>query len=176
LVKQPSATYRQVMQSLSDVRQYAADTKLEVIGSRLRVVGTEHADFLSAKPDEEWLYATGIRRVDSRPPPVCFVEIFFHPLFRSVQGLENCTQAPVYSLLEQQFGEEILKVQHELKAEPLSSTMASILDAKVGAPALTVLARYFNRRGTLVQASISTHPGDRFTYLGTFMRESSKPA
>lgn len=172
----PASQYRQVMQSLSDVRQYAADTKLEFLTTEVRTVDAAEQEFLDARPGEEWLHATGVRRVHPDQPPVCFVEIFFHPFFRAIQGLEHCTEAPVYTLIEQQFGEEILEVRHQLKAERLPRRLAKLLDANTGSPTLVVYAQYFNRHRTLVQASISTHPGDRFSYQGTFLRETGKRA
>jgi GntR family transcriptional regulator len=171
--ERPASQYRQVMQSLADVRQYAADTKLEFLATQVKHVAAEEADFLEAQPGEAWLHAAGVRRVSADQPPVCFVEIFIHPLFRSIQGLEQCTVTPVYTLIEQQFGEEISEVRHQLRAEQLPKRLAKVLEASSGKPALVVYAQYFNRHRTLVQASISTHPGDRFSYQGTFLRESS---
>lgn len=166
-----TVAYRQVMQQLADVRQYAADTKLVVFDTKMIEVTKELCGLLYANVGAAWLYAAGIRRGPRNSPPVCFVEIYVHPLFRSIRDLKKCANIPVYTMIEQQFGEHIVELRHELRATTLTPEIAEKLDAEPNTPALVVIAQYFNRRGDMVQASVSTHPAERFSYVGTFKRD-----
>jgi GntR family transcriptional regulator len=166
--------YRQVMQHLTDVRQYAADTRLVVFDTKTIEVDKSLSGLLCTKVGTTWLYVTGIRRGPKNTPPVCFVEIFVHPLFRSIRNLRHCATVPVYTLIEKQFGERIVELRHELRATTLTTDIAKKLKAEPKGAALVVVAQYFNESGDMVQASISTHPADRFSYVGAFRRDWSR--
>lgn len=73
-------------------------------------------------------------------------------------------------MIEQQCGEHIVELRHEFCATILAPEIAVRLDAESNNLALVVIAQYFNDRGHLVQASVSTHPAERFSYVGTFKR------
>jgi DNA-binding GntR family transcriptional regulator len=77
-------------------------------------------------------------------------------------------------MIEKQFGERIVELRHELRATTLTKDLAGHLKSKPKEAALVVAAQYFNDRGDMVQASISTHPADRFSYVGAFRRDWSR--
>jgi GntR family transcriptional regulator len=174
LATESKFAYRQVMEHLTDVRQYAADTRLVVFDTKTIEVDQGLSKFLCTKVGMAWLYATGIRRGPKNTLPVCFVEIFIHPLYRSIRNLRHCATIPVYTMIEKQFGERIVELRHELRATTLTKDLAGHLKSKPKGAALVVAAQYFNDRGDMVQASISTHPADRFSYVGAFRRDWSR--
>ncbi|WP_277183004.1 UTRA domain-containing protein, partial [Caballeronia sp. BR00000012568055] len=83
---------------------------------------------------------------------------------------EDAPHTPIYALIERQFGEQIAQVQQEIRAVALPPHIAKIIDAKPRTPALWLARRYFNKRGEIVEAAISIHPADRFSYSETFQR------
>jgi GntR family transcriptional regulator len=113
-----------------------------------------------------------VRRVGGRKAPICFTEIYIHPAFRSVQGLVGRRlRTPVYTLIEQQFGEQVAQVEQQIRAIALGATMARILKAPPRSPALWICRHYLNRRGEAIEVAISTHPAERFTYSENFIRD-----
>ena len=163
--------YRQVMQRLSDLHQYTADTELEILRSSTVEVDKSLAGFLRATPGETWLRAEGVRWVDREEAPICLTEIYIHPAFRSVHSLTGRLHIPVYALLEQQFGEQVAEVQQEIRAVSLDAPTAKALGAEPKSPALWVCRHYLNRRGEVVEVAASTHPAERFSYVETFKRD-----
>jgi DNA-binding GntR family transcriptional regulator len=49
-----------------------------------------------------------------------------------------------------------------------AAKLAQRLNAKARSPALWLCRRYLNRRGQLVELTISVHPADRYSYSETF--------
>jgi GntR family transcriptional regulator len=167
----PNLGYRQVMRDLTDLRQYTAETALDILETDLVEIGGGLPTLLRAQAGELWLRVAGLRRTDAAQPPICFTEVYIHPAFRSLQGLAGQSHTPIYVLIEQQFGEHIAEVTQEIRAVSLGAKMAKVLGAKPQSPALWVCRHYINRKKQVVEVAISTHPADRFTYSQTFQRD-----
>lgn len=163
--------YRQVMQQLSDLQRYSADTVLQILKrDTVELADPELCSMLQAKPGETWLRLEGVRRSPENADPICHTEVYIQPAFRSLTGLEDEPHTPIYTMIERQFGEQIAQVQQEIRAVSLSASVARIVNAKARTPALQLLRRYLNRRGEIVEVAISIHPAERFSYSETFQR------
>jgi GntR family transcriptional regulator len=164
--------YRQVMQQLSDLHRYTADTVLEILTKdTTEVRDPAVCELLKAGPGETWLRIAGLRRSGDSPDPICHTEVFIQPAFRSLVVSERESHVPIYTLIEKQFGERIVEVQQEIRAIALPAAIASLVNAKARSPALWLCRRYLNRRGEIVEAAFSIHPADRFSYSETFQRD-----
>ncbi|WP_089161711.1 GntR family transcriptional regulator [Caballeronia sordidicola] len=164
--------YRQVMQQLSDLHRYTADTVLQILSKETSEVrDPEICAMLTAKPGETWLRIAGLRRSGDGPDPICHTEVFIQPAFRSLVVSENESHVPIYTLIEKQFGERIAQVQQEIRAIAMPSAIAALVNVKPRTPALWLCRRYLNQRGEVVEAAISIHPADRFSYSETFQRD-----
>ena len=172
LGREPKSNYRQVMQGISDLRQYTADTELEIHDQRMVTVRGDLCSTLEASEGESWLRIEGIRRVgDRKAPPICLTEIYIHPAFRAVRDLGGRSTVPIYVRIEEQFGERVSEIQQQIKAAALTKRIAGLLGARPGSPALIVDRSYRNQRGELIEVALSTHPADRFSYSQTFLRD-----
>lgn len=172
LGREPKSNYRQVMQGIADLRQYTADTELEIHDQRMVTVRGDLSATLEASEGENWLRIEGIRRLgDRKASPICLTEIYIHPAFRSVRDLGGRSTVPIYIRIEEQFGERVMEIQQQISAAALTKRIAGLLDAKPGSPALIVNRSYRNQRGELIEVALSTHPADRFSYSQTFLRD-----
>jgi DNA-binding GntR family transcriptional regulator len=167
----PVGGYRQVMGGVTDLRQYTAETELDIESTELVELEPKIAALVEARPGERWLHALGVRRTPDQPAPICFTEVFVHPAFRSLTGLEGRSHTPVFMMIEQQFGEHIAKVVQEIRAAAIPPGMARKLAVEPKTPALQVTRHYINRKEQIVEVAISTHPEDRFVYSQTFQRD-----
>ncbi|MGC1354620.1 MAG: GntR family transcriptional regulator [Xanthobacteraceae bacterium] len=172
LGREPKSNYRQVMQGIADLRQYTADTELEIHDQQMVTVRGDLSATLEASEGENWLRIEGIRRLgDRKAPPICLTEIYIHPAFRSVRDLGGRSTVPIYIRIEEQFGERVMEIQQQISAAALTKRIAGLLDAKPGSPALIANRSYRNQRGELIEVALSTHPADRFSYSQTFLRD-----
>jgi len=164
-------SYRQVMQQLSDLHRYTADTTVEVLSkSTVEINDPVLCELTRAKPGETWLRIEFLRHSPNSPDPICHTEVFIQPAFRSLNVVESQPRMPIYTMIERQFGEQIAEVAQDIRAIALPSDIAKLLNAKAKSPALWLCRSYFNRRGQIVEVSLNIHPADRFTYSETFQR------
>lgn len=164
--------YRQVMQGMTDLQQYTADTELDIKDAKMVAVSGALCQQLGAKSGESWLRLDCLRRVKARKaPPICVVEIYIHPAFRTVHHIGGRSAVPVYLRIEEQFGEKIVEIQQQIRSVALSDSLAAKLHAKPGSPALLIIRTYYNSRREIIEVAASTHPADRFSYSQTFRHE-----
>ncbi|MGF7188712.1 GntR family transcriptional regulator [Robbsia andropogonis] len=163
--------YKQVMQQLSDLQRYSADTVLQLKQKRMaEITDPILCEQLQATPGDRWLRLDGLRRSTQHPDPICHTEVYIHPAYRTLIGLEEALQTPIFSMIEGQFNEQIVEVEQEIRAVALPTGTARQLNAKSRDPALWVQRRYFNRRAEVVELAISIHPASRFSYSERFQR------
>lgn len=165
--------YQQVMQQLTDLSQYTADAQLQILDTRTVALDDDQADFVRGKAGQHWLLADCLRHAGPQPP-ICWVGIYIHPAFRSLSGLSGTLEKPVYTLIEQQFGERVLEMQQRIEPAMLGAALARRLDAAPRSAALRLVRHYLNQSGEVIMATDSVHPQGRFSYSQTF-RFEAKP-
>ncbi len=166
-----AGTYKQVMQQLSDLQRYSADTILQIKSKRMtEVTDPTLCASLKAQPGDRWLRLDALRRSKAHPDPICHTEVYIQGAFRTLSGLEEAPHTPIFTMIEQQFDEQIVEVEQEIRAIALPAGIARQLNAKSRDPALWVQRRYFNRHAEVLELAISIHPADRFSYMERFKR------
>jgi len=171
LAREAVSGYQQVMGQLTDLHQYTADTDLTLLSRDLIEVDEALAKVLGASRGETWLHLSGLRRSSNEVEPICISDIYIHPAFRAVDVDNTDSHTPIYARIEQQFGEHIAAVQQEIRATLVTAAQARRLNVQARSPALWICRRYLNRREEVVEAAISVHPSERFSYLETFQRD-----
>jgi DNA-binding GntR family transcriptional regulator len=171
LARTATAGYRQSATQVSDLYQYATDTTLVIESRETVAIDAKQAGLLDASAGETWLHLRGRRHAQTQPLPICVTELWLHPEFRSIQGIDGPLSGAVHAAIEEQFGEVVSAVEQEIKGVALSRSVATALDAKPGSPGLWISRRYLNARGRLVELAISIHPADRFSYTTVLRRE-----
>ena len=164
--------YQQVMQRLSDLSQYTVDAKLQILETRTVVLDEDRAKLLQGKVGQHWLQADSVRHTGPQPP-ICWVDVYIHPAFRSLNGLRGTLDKPIYTLIEQQFGERVVELQQRIEPTMLGAAMARRLEATPRSAALRVVRHYLNQAGDVVMASDSVHPQGRYSYSQSFRLETA---
>jgi len=172
VISQVSASqYTQTMSGITDLRQYATETTLEISAHKVVEVNQEIAEHLGATPGETWLRIEGLRSVDNQHLPICWTEVYVAPRFRSITGVSGRLARPIYQMIEEQFDCKIKTVHQEIQAIILSAPVAKKLGATARSAGLWLCRKYMDERDDLVEMAISIHPSDRFSYRESFRRD-----
>jgi len=163
------AGYRQVIEGLSDLHRYTSETTLDIFHQAVVEVTGERAQLLDARPGETWLYLEALRTT-AAGTPFAVSRIFIHPAFRGVTLPDAGDHEPIYTRIEQQFGEQIVEVRQQVEGVAIDTTDARLLGVRRGSAGLKVTRFYVNGRGEIVEVAINTHPADRYSYSQTFRR------
>ncbi len=166
-----NSAYSQNMAGISDLYQYATDTTLVIEKQEIVSLSEAQSELVQGTAGETWLHLQGKRFVSDSPLPICVTEIWIHPAFRSIRGVMGEQHEAIHSNIEHQFGETIATVEQEIQAICLTRGQAAQLQSRVGGPSLRIVRKYRNRKGELIEVSVSTHAADRYSYHSVFNRE-----
>ena len=82
--------------------------------------------FIDAKPGEEWIYATGIRRDGEQGQPICVSRVFINPVLKGIEAQLRLRKGAVYALIEREYGVSIARVDQEMRAVSLDADDAGM--------------------------------------------------
>ncbi|MEY3739874.1 MAG: hypothetical protein RLZZ192_550 [Pseudomonadota bacterium] len=171
LARRPVKQYTQTMTGITDLRQYASETTLQVKASQLLHVDGTLAKLLDANKGETWLHIEGLRYQDGQVQPICLTDVYIAPRFRSLDGVSGAMREPLYRILEKQFNCTIKAVQQEIRAMVLNAQLAKQLGVSARTAGLWIARRYLDERDELVELAVSVHPAERFSYRESFRRD-----
>jgi DNA-binding GntR family transcriptional regulator len=124
----------------------------------------ERAGVERSVPRRNWLHVIG-RRVKPRSSlPICHVNLYINPQFDAIE--DEITERPprIFSLIEARYGIVISVVDQELRGARLSAEQAKPLLCKAGDPAIEIIRWYRGPKNKLIEFTIDTHPGEKFSY------------
>lgn len=167
---EPRQRYVQSMRSLSELFQYALDTRLDVISAREERMDGEEAELLSVPRGEAWYAVRGIRRMPDRPDPICFVSAFVPARLAAPEAEILATRGPIYAVAERRAGVPIAETVQDVSAAPMPPDVRRALGLRPPAFALRFVRRYLAADGRLLTASVNWHPAEGFSYRTTIRR------
>jgi DNA-binding GntR family transcriptional regulator len=166
-------SYSQSVHSLTELLQFAHETRLDLIAHEELVARGSLAETLGCRPGKSWIRVVGIRRGEAHEPPICHSEVFIDAAYKNIAKDARSLRTAFWSLIEQQFGETVVEVEQRIEAVLLKAEQAAQLAAAPETPALRFTRRYFVTGRRLVELSVNLHPADRFTYHMTLRRDAS---
>jgi GntR family transcriptional regulator len=166
----PSASYRQPTNSISDLLQYADDTRVEILAKKRIACDDTLAEQLECRTGRAWLRIDSLRTIPDATTPICMTTAYLDGrlpnLERNLEGIDG----PISAMLERTYGVRIARVEQSIQAIALNKRQAKLLDSEPGSPALLATRRYYREDGSLIELSSAIHPSDRFTYVTSLVR------
>ncbi len=162
--------FTQSFTSISQIYDYASDTRL-VIDRVMRIISDETlADTLGRLPGREWLLVEGVRTTKS-DDIICATRVFIHQDFSEIsQELSNIKGA-IHKLIEDRFNIHVAEVQQNISSRRLDLHLARILGQAESDNSILVTRRYLTHDDTPILVSLNFHPLDGFSYSQTVRRE-----
>jgi DNA-binding GntR family transcriptional regulator len=163
-------TFAHALSSLSQLYDYASDTRLE-IERVMRIVPDEAlAVQLGRKPGREWLLAEGIRRT-SAGHTICVSRVFLHQDFADLAPDLRGHEGAIHRLIEARFGQTVASVIQEISGARLEAGVAAILGQPAGDWSIHVVRRYLGTDDRPLVVSLNWHRIDEFRNIQTLRRE-----
>ena len=157
----PATVFVQNYRSVSELSQYAAETRLNLLKAEPTQLDVDLAERIGGDVGETWLLLRGQREtVDGEV--IAFVESFVPKRFVDLAPDLARGGGPIYAGLAEADGAAVDRVVQETQALPAPYNVAAALDIPPGAPVLRLLRRYFNANGPLIASFNWHHGGDRY--------------
>lgn len=160
---------QQVM-SINDLVAFGTDTHLAIESIKTVPIDDKLAARTGLPVGEEWLEVHAYRFAEGDDTPLCWVEYYVNRAYAAVGRLLQRHTGPIFSLIEDLFGEKITEVHQQISATLISPTLAAGLKVREGSAALEVRRAYKTADGKVAQVTINTHPASRFQHSMTMRR------
>jgi DNA-binding GntR family transcriptional regulator len=172
--RRATPSYTQSMHSLSELLQFAHETRLDVTAREDVVAKGALAEELGCRPGKRWVRIEGIRHDGRGGQPICRNEVFLDAAYEGLTRDVHQLDTAIWSLIERNYGEQFVEVEQQITAVVLGPEEAGRLEAVPGAPALLFTRRYYVTGRRLVELSRSLHPADRFSYHMSIRRDLAR--
>jgi GntR family transcriptional regulator len=155
---------RQIVSSIDDLYQYAADTSFE-----FNSIGNVEADqrlarVLSCPVGSRWIGFSGVRTSPQLQRPVCVTDVYIDAGFADAAARIHANEGPVIKQLEHHYDVKLSRISQDIQAIPASKSEARILKIDMHAPCLRIVRSYFDQSNRAIEIAVNTHPGDSFSY------------
>ena len=161
----PVARYSHAFGSAQDLLQYATTTRVRVIDRAQVVVDAEMAAQFGCKPGERWWRIRTVRSEPSGRLVVAYSEIHIPLAFGAVLDDTVHSKQPIFSLIEQRFGETIAEIQQDISClSRLTADEAAHLKVPAHSPGMQITRRYLSKGGRMLEVARSVHPSELFKY------------
>lgn len=154
--------------SIEQLLDFVGNTEMHAVSLRQVTVDEEKAQKLECKAGSLLSEVGFVRKTPGSDQPMSYVLIYVHPRFAAAQITPKISSAPIYKNIESLFGVRVHEVRQDISATVLDQSLADILEAKVGTPALEIMRFYYDANGGMVQTSVSYYPADRYTQSARF--------
>ncbi|HVR54420.1 MAG TPA: GntR family transcriptional regulator [Pseudorhodoferax sp.] len=154
-LRYPTTTFRKTVAS----EEVAADQRL--------------AALLKCELGQRWFRIDSLRYDDESDRPLNWTEIYVLPKYADVIKRRDHARTSVHLQIEKMFGEAVEYAQMDIFASNIPARIAKELQVEAGSSCLTVVRRYTGMRSGMFEVTVTTHPGDRYTYSMELRREQS---
>ena len=167
--------YQLQVSQISDLMQHSNQTRMKVLTRQLEIVDADAEPALKPYEGQQWLFVTGLRYDGDQPAPISWHEVWVHPDYRSVEGVQGYIAHSIFHLVERQFNVSIARVRQTIRSATLPSDTARHLEVEVATACLWVRREYYDAQDRMVELSLSVHPGNLFAYEMMLERSGSQP-
>jgi GntR family transcriptional regulator len=171
VVPRPSSdSYVQHVMSINDLLAFATGARFAIESITMVTIDDELATRTGLAGGEQWLAVCGYRQAAGAEHPLCRAEYYINRAFAAVGRLLQRHEGPIFPLIEDLFGLNIVEVHQEIAAVLISPALAAGLRVESGTPALEVRRTYQTSDAEVAQVTINTHPASRFRHSMTMRR------
>lgn len=149
----------------ADLMQYGMATELRMVGRETLVTTPFHVQLFGCQPGETWHRISGVRSpVDDEQHPISYLEVYLPERFAQVANEPMISNLPYHRRIVERYRIPVVGIEQEIQAIAISAEVSRHLNVPANQPGLFVVRRFLGPDNQLIQASVNTHPSDRFSY------------
>lgn len=168
IAAKPASPFAQDWGQISDILQYARDTRL-IVHAYGPATHDEIGEMgLDARLD--WKIVSGVRQRQTGGPTLALTAICVRADLMPARDIVDNWPHAIGEYVATHNSVRSVRIDQEISAICLDRAAAKTLGQRAGDPALKTRRRYLDNEGRVFIASISIHPGDRFTYAMSAQR------
>lgn len=171
IATESKAAFAQRLGNVDDLMQYARDARLTPESTTMVALESQLARALGVAPGGEYMRVSGLRAVPGEPA-IAYTDIYIRAdLAPPVEKLVEMNGL-IIEWIASVRGVATARVDQAILAGAMTEREAASLGCEAGAAALRTRRRYYDKSGRVIALSDTVHPGNRFVYEMSLLRES----
>jgi len=166
----PKPTFISSITSISDLLQYAANTRIDVRRTRAALALPAIENVKAPKRPQEWTHVEGLRYVLGSDAPFCETDVFLHPDVADIATIIGQQALPVYRLIEERHNVVIHSIVQTIEAVVLAGDAAEDLKVREGSAGLKVTRAYRELSDRTLEIAVNIYPAANLSYRMTILR------
>jgi len=172
IAQEPTGNFTHSMRSLTELFQYAVDTRFAIDTIKPVAVDASEAALIGCDAGTTWLRVQGLRMTRAQDAVICHTTVFIDMRFAWLEAEMRDCVGPLYALIERRSGTPVAEAIQTANAVPVPDDLRQLLDLPRGAYALRLVRRYLSREGQTMVVSVNHHPAERFSYTMRIRRDA----
>lgn len=169
---EPTRSYRQTVASVEDLVQYGFDHVRSVRRTGLITANGVLAQDLGCPADTRWFCVSSLRYDRATGTvPLGLTDVYVDPAHADVGDLaRRSPNRLISSFVTERTGQHIARIKQDITAVLIDRRLSSLLVVDAGSPALRIVRRYLDDKGSLFVGAVSVHPATRFHVSSSLQR------
>lgn len=163
-VEANSQALRQPLSDVAELLQYAAVSEFRFTLHGIVSLGEAQAIDLGLPAGSRWVHLSGVRTGGPGAMPLALTDVFIHLDLQAHVAALKPGRVTLFDQLSRAAGFKIKRIEQDIRAVAAGNREASELGIVRRSPVLRIVRHYRDESGRSVEISVSSHPGDRFTY------------
>jgi DNA-binding GntR family transcriptional regulator len=171
IATESKAAFAQRLGNVDDLMQYARNARLTPDSTAMVALESPLARSLGVAPGGEYMRVSGLRAVPGEDP-IALTDIYIRAdLAPPVDTLVEMNGL-IIEWIANTRGVATARVDQAILAGAMTEREALRLGCEAGAAALRTRRRYYDKSGRVIALSDTVHPGNRFVYEMSLLRET----
>ena len=155
---------RQPLNDVAELLQYAAGSTFGIERHGIVTLGGARAAMTGLPASSRWAMLTGLRTMAGQAAPIAVTDVYIHADLAAHVAALTAGSETLFRQLERLGGFVIRRVEQDIQAVAAGAREAVALHLPRRTPCLRIVRAYLDDAGRTVEVSVSTHPGEAFTY------------
>jgi len=157
-------------ENINDLVSYSSNIWLDLETTGIEAVTDAQAARIGVRDGEKWLVVRGYVTSTDSELPICWAEHFINIEYQAVAEMLPRHRGPVFRLIEDAMGVEIVEIEQEISGELVPAELARGLGVEPSSAAIEVKRVYTTAERKIAQITLHTHPASRFRYMTSMRR------
>jgi GntR family transcriptional regulator len=163
VASEPHAFSRNIS-SITDLLQYGATTRLQIVRTAREVADERIARLLDCAVGARCVHLHGVRSERNTPAPFCVSDIYRVATPDALTKRLTSVKGAVYAIIDELAIGHVGRVEQHISARKMSASTAALLGAKAKEPTLVIVRRYFDPNDKLILVAVNQHRANDYVY------------
>ncbi|MCB9960512.1 MAG: GntR family transcriptional regulator [Hyphomonas sp.] len=171
----PNVLYRQTYNSIEELVRVATEAEIRInLSINQKVLDKSTARKLEAPLGSRWICFSGVRvpRRHGKQPTSWFNVYIKRDYEEIIAAAEAYPDELIFTLLEREFGVDIVEIRQTISVASLSEEAAEALEAEPNSAGLSIVRHFKDINGEIVEISETIYPSDRISISSRISRAS----